>query len=220
MSGTPDSYWTIAAPSEGDFRDRGSKFIAYAYPIKHATDVAERIQELKQLHPKARHHCYAYRIGLSGNNYRANDDGEPSSSAGRPILGQIDSASVTNVVVVVVRYFGGTKLGVPGLINAYKTSAALALEAATKEERYVKDVYELRFTYQNMSTIMQAVNQLGFETLEQDFADEPHMQIAMRQKDIAAAIKKLKAKVAGVYLEEVDTLEEIEDFELIYLSTI
>src|SRR5690606_2431913 len=115
-----------------EFKDRGSKFLAYAFPINDEQELKGKLKELKALHPKAGHHCYAYRLGLDGNQYRANDDGEPSGSAGKPILGQIDSAGVTNVLVVVVRYFGGTLLGVPGLINAYKTATAEALSHVAK----------------------------------------------------------------------------------------
>src|SRR5690242_1989774 len=120
-------YRTLAANTTGEFKDRGSKFLAYAYPIQTTKDVKEHIQALKKEHPKAVHYCYAYRIGTDGKEFRANDDGEPSGSAGRPILGQIDSSGLTNVLVVVVRYFGGTLLGVPGLINAYKTATMEAL---------------------------------------------------------------------------------------------
>src|ERR1700704_2284357 len=124
----PDVYQTISQQSLAEFKDRGSRFLAYAYPVKTVDEFKEKLQLLKKEHPKAVHHCFAYRIGLDGNNFRVNDDGEPSGSAGRPILGQIDSKQLTNVLVIVVRYFGGTLLGVPGLINAYKTTAALALQ--------------------------------------------------------------------------------------------
>lgn len=121
------TYKTIAAATTADFRDRGSKFFAFAYPLQQVDEVKHLLQALKKEHPKAVHFCYAYRLDTDGIQYRANDDGEPSGSAGRPILGQIDSAGFTNVLVVVVRYFGGTLLGVPGLINAYKTATASAL---------------------------------------------------------------------------------------------
>ena len=122
------TYYTIEKPSMAEFKDRGSKFIAYAFPIADAGEFKEKLAALKKEHPKAVHHCFAYRLGLDGTNFRVSDDGEPSGTAGRPILGQIDSKQLTNVLIIVVRYFGGTLLGVPGLINAYKTAAALALE--------------------------------------------------------------------------------------------
>ncbi|MES2703936.1 MAG: YigZ family protein [Bacteroidota bacterium] len=154
-----DKYTTIAAPGTGDFRDRGSKFLAYAYPIATVADVKEKLQLLKKEHPKAVHHCYAYRIGIDGTQYRANDDGEPSGSAGKPILGQIDSMELTNVLVVVVRYFGGTLLGVPGLINAYKTATAQALELPTRTEKWIEDTYEVTFDYPAMGEVLYLLKQ-------------------------------------------------------------
>jgi uncharacterized YigZ family protein len=154
-----NKYTTIAAPSTGDFRDRGSKFLAYAYPIATAADVKEKLQLLKKEHPKAVHYCYAYRIGTDGLQYRANDDGEPSGSAGKPILGQIDSMGISNVLVVVVRYFGGTLLGVPGLINAYKTATAQALETAPKTEKWIEDVYDISFDYPTMGEVLYLLKQ-------------------------------------------------------------
>ncbi len=125
---TPDFYYTIENPSIAEFKDKGSKFIAYAFPVNEVKDFKEKLAAIKKEHPKATHHCFAYRIGTDGTTYRVSDDGEPSGSAGRPILGQLDSKQLTNVLVIVVRYFGGTLLGVPGLINAYKSSAAMALQ--------------------------------------------------------------------------------------------
>ena len=123
-----DYYNTIDSPSIAEFKERGSKFIAYAFPVQTINDFKEKLAGIKKEHPKATHHCFAYRLGLDGSVFRVSDDGEPSGSAGRPILGQIDSKQVTNVGVVVVRYFGGTLLGVPGLINAYKTATSMALQ--------------------------------------------------------------------------------------------
>ena len=145
-----NKYLTITSSTTGDFRDRGSKFLAYAYCLDSVAVVKEKVQALKKEHPKAVHHCYAYRIGTDGLQFRANDDGEPSGSAGKPILGQIDSMQLTNVLVVVVRYFGGTLLGIPGLINAYKTATALALEQAPKIEKWVEELYEIKFDYSAM----------------------------------------------------------------------
>ncbi|MDV7392848.1 YigZ family protein, partial [Arthrospira platensis SPKY1] len=124
MAALPDTYRTLSGPSTGEFRDRGSKFLAYAFPVYTDEEIGLHLEEVRKLHPKARHHCYAYRLGLDGNHFRANDDGEPSGTAGRPILGQIDSFGLCNVLLVVTRYFGGTLLGTSGLINAYKLSAA------------------------------------------------------------------------------------------------
>lgn len=145
---------TISAPAHTEFKDRGSRFIAYAFPIQSAEDFKKRLKELKEEHPKAAHHCFAYRIGTDGNNFRSSDDGEPSGSAGKPVLGQIDSKGLTDVAVVVVRYFGGTLLGVPGLINAYKTSTSLALQLTPIMEKPILVNYELQFDYTLMNDVM------------------------------------------------------------------
>src|SRR5260370_208152 len=141
----PDFYNTIEKPSVAEFKDRGSKFIAYAFPIADASQFKENLVAIKKEHPKATHHCFAYRIGLNGDNVRIRDEGEASGSAGRTILGQIDSKQVTNVLIIVVRYFGGTLLGVPGLIHAYKTAAALALQVTPVVRKPVEVKYTLQF---------------------------------------------------------------------------
>jgi len=161
-------YKTLEHPTTADFRDRGSKFHAYAYPVSSAQDVKERLQLLKKEHPKAVHHCYAYRLGTDGTQFRANDDGEPSGSAGKPILGQIDSFGLTNVLVVVVRYFGGTLLGVPGLINAYKTVTADALQVGTIPDRWIEDLVEVEFDYPSMGEVMYLLRQAEASIYTQD----------------------------------------------------
>lgn len=153
------TYTTIATDSESDFRDRGSKFFGYAFPVSSPEDAKQHLQYLKKLHPKAVHHCFAWRLGAEGDQLRANDDGEPSGSAGKPIEGQIISRGLTKVLVVVVRYFGGTLLGVPGLINAYRTAAAEALDKAGKEVRKVECRYMVQFDYTQMNDVMQVVKQ-------------------------------------------------------------
>lgn len=147
-------YNTIGQPSIAEFKDRGSRFIAYAFPIKDAEDFKTNLQHLKKEHPKAVHHCFAYRLGLDGNNFRVSDDGEPSGTAGKPILGQIDSKELTNTLVVVVRYFGGTLLGVPGLINAYKSATSMALQLTPLVAKAVEVNYMLQFDYTQMNDIM------------------------------------------------------------------
>lgn len=154
-------YNTISTPSQTEYKDRGSRFIAYAFPIQKADDFKKRLKELKEEHPKAAHHCFAYRFGTDGNNFRASDDGEPSGSAGKPVLGQIDSKGLTDVAVVVVRYFGGTLLGVPGLINAYKTSASLALQLTPIIEKPILVAYQLEFDYTLMNDVMIFVKRYG-----------------------------------------------------------
>lgn len=154
-----DYYNTIEASSIAEFRDRGSKFIAYAFPIATVNDFKERLAQVRKEHPKATHHCFAYRLGLDGTVFRVSDDGEPSGSAGRPILGQIDSKQVTNVVIIVVRYFGGSLLGVPGLINAYKTAASLALQVTAVVQQPVLVNYHIQFDYTQMNEIMRITKQ-------------------------------------------------------------
>ncbi len=161
-------YSTISAPATGDFRDRGSKFLAYAYPVSTIEAIKEKIQALKKEHPKAVHHCVAWRLGTDGTQYRANDDGEPSGSAGKPMLGQIDSLGLTNVLVVVVRYFGGTLLGVPGLINAYKTATAQALEAVPKTEKWIETMVEISFDYPVMGEVLYLLKQSEATIYRQD----------------------------------------------------
>lgn len=214
---TTDTYQTIARPAEGEFKDRGSKFLAYAFPVTTTEEVQDCLLEVRKLHPKARHHCYAYRLGRDQYNFRANDDGEPSGTAGRPILGQIDSAGVTNTLVVVVRYFGGTLLGASGLINAYKKSTAEALAAAEVTEQIVVDVYTLLFNYEHMSNVMNVVSNPPFEIIEQRFTESAELDVAIRQSLVDDALAQLKARVADVYLEEVAALEEIDGFELVLL---
>jgi len=214
-----DTYFTIQGPSVGEYKEKGSKFLAYAFPVFSEEDWQIHLEEVKKLHPKARHHCFSWRLGLDGNNFRANDDGEPSGTAGRPILGQIDSFGLTNVLVVVVRYFGGTKLGVPGLIHAYKTSTADALGNAQKIEKTLEDIFRLNFDYSLMSQVMNATKFLKLEIVKQNFDQEAYIDIAIRQSEIASCMILLKAKIAGIHPEQAETLDKIEGLEINYLST-
>ena len=163
-----DFYYTISQSSIAEFKDRGSKFIAYAYPIISVDEAKSYLQILKKEHPKAVHHCFAYRIGIDGNNFRVSDDGEPSGTAGKPILNQIDSKQLTDISVIVVRYFGGTLLGVPGLINAYKTAAALTLQMIPVVQKQVEIKYELHFDYTKMNEVMTVVKQFNCSILHQE----------------------------------------------------
>ncbi|MGN0202634.1 MAG: IMPACT family protein [Candidatus Cryptobacteroides sp.] len=175
-----DIYRSIPAPAEGLFKDNGSRFIALAFPVETEDEVKEIVASLKKEYHDARHHCYAYRIGHKGDRFRANDDGEPSSSAGRPILGQIDSRSLSDVLVVVVRYFGGIKLGIPGLIRAYKTSTADALDKAGTVEKIAGDWYEVRFGYLSMNQVMKTVKDLDLPQRAQVFGEDCSMQCRVR----------------------------------------
>jgi len=151
---TPDYYSTIEKSSTGEFKDRGSRFIAFAFPIANVNEFKEKLSDVKKQHPKATHHCFAYRLGADRNTYRVSDDGEPSGTAGRPILGQIDSNQLTDVLIIVVRYFGGTLLGVSGLINAYKTAASFALQTTQVIQKPVFTKYRLEFDYTLTNDIM------------------------------------------------------------------
>jgi uncharacterized YigZ family protein len=165
---TEDFYFTIEQPVSAEFKDRGSKFIAYAFPVETAEDFKRRLLELKKEHPKAVHHCFAYRIGTDGNNFRSSDDGEPSGTAGKPILGQLDSRGITNTAVIVVRYFGGTLLGVPGLINAYKTATALSLQVTPVIKKQVEIVYSIEFDYTRMNEVMMIIKQFNCTVLSNE----------------------------------------------------
>lgn len=168
----PDKYMSIAAPAQGLFKDNGSRFIAFAYPVESIEEVKPLVDALKKEYHDARHHCFAYRIGHQGDAFRANDDGEPSGSAGRPILGQIDSAGLSDILVVVVRYFGGIKLGIPGLIRAYKTSTADALAAATVVEKTACQHFTVEFEYLQMNSVMKVLKDMGLPQQNQVFGEK------------------------------------------------
>ena len=161
-------YRTLKLPIQAEFKDKGSRFLAFAYPVQTAEQVKKHVDDLRQEHHKARHWCYAYRLGVDGNQFRANDDGEPSGSAGRPILGQIDSFELTDILVVVVRYFGGTLLGVPGLIHAYKTSTQMALENAQIIERNIEKTVRIRCEYPYLNEAIRIAKNHQVEIIEQD----------------------------------------------------
>jgi len=200
-----DTYKTIKAPVEGLFKDRGSKFLAYAYPIEHENEVKPLVDNLKKEHFKAVHHCYAYRLGLDRTNFRVNDDGEPSGTAGKPILNTLLSHDITNILVVVVRYFGGTLLGVPGLINAYKSATAEALTVAKVIEKTVNDVYDVSFEFVQMNDVMKVVKEFGLKIRNQTYDNQCTMELEFR--------KTLTNQVIG-------KLEKIDGIEVEYLMTV
>ncbi len=164
----PDFYQTTAQKSIAEFKDKGSRFIAYSFPITTVNDFKKQLQELRKENPKAVHYCFAYRLGLDGNNFRVSDDGEPSGSAGKPILNQIDSKALTNILIVVVRYFGGTLLGVPGLVNAYKTAASLALQTVPVIQKPIELIYQLQFDYTKMNEVMMIIKQFSCTIFKQE----------------------------------------------------
>lgn len=187
-----DTYLTIEAKSEGIFRDRGSKFLGFAYPILSDQDIKNIVAELKKEHPKANHHCWAVRWSTDRSVFKLNDDGEPSGTAGRPILNTLLSKNITNVAVVVVRYFGGTLLGVPGLINAYKSATELALAEAKIIEKTVNDVYTIVFDYLQMNEVMRIVKEDNLQLLEQAFDNSCTIKVSIRKMQVEHVISKLQ----------------------------
>ena len=176
-----DTYKSIEAPSEGLFKDLGSRFIARAYPVESEAEVRDIVAAIRKESHDARHHCFAYRIGLEGEPWRAADDGEPAGSAGRPILGQIDSAGLSDILVVVIRYFGGIKLGIPGLIRAYKSSTADALAQARVVEKVAGRWYGLRFPYASLPAVMKIVKDLDLPQRGQSFLEECTLEVRVRR---------------------------------------
>jgi uncharacterized YigZ family protein len=195
-----DSYKTIARPAETTYRQLSSKFLVYAYPVESEAEIKEHLDALRKRWFDATHHCYAWRLGAKGEHFRANDDGEPSSTAGKPILGQLLSQEVTNCLVVVVRYFGGTKLGVPGLIAAYKESTAQVLAECEIVERTVDVVVEVSFSYIAMNDVMRIVKDMQPRVVDQVFDNLCTMTLSIREGDSEQLIGRLE-KVEGAIVE-------------------
>jgi len=196
-----DTYKTISEPStEALFKDRNSKFFGYAFPVTTTESVKEILATLKKNHHTARHWCYAYQIGTEQITYRANDDGEPNNSAGMPIYGQIQSFDVTNVLIVVVRYFGGVKLGVGGLINAYKTAAQMALDDAKIIEKTINKEFSLSFEYKDMNKVMRIIKEQQIQIIHQQLELSCNLTISVRKKD-AEKIFSLFEAVFGVSIK-------------------
>ena len=198
-------YYTIEKPSLAEYKDRGSKFLAYAFPIATVEDFKKRLKELKEEHPKAAHHCFAYRIGTDGTHFRSSDDGEPAGSAGKPILNQIDSKRVTDAAVVVVRYFGGTLLGVPGLIAAYKTAASFALQLTPIVQKPVLVQYALQFDYTLMNEVMTVVKRFNCAILQNEMQLFCRMVIGIPKEQLELCVEKLN-DVQGVEVTLINSL--------------
>lgn len=192
-----DTYKTIAAPAEGLFKDRGSKFIAFAYPIRTEDEIKPLLAQLRLEHPKARHFCWALRLSPDRSVFRIQDDGEPSGTAGRPILNTLLSVDVTNILIVVVRYFGGTLLGVPGLINAYKSAAVEALNLSEIIEKTVNDIYEIEFDYLMMNDVMRLLKEEQLSILSQDFDNSCTIRFEVRKASLNAVLGKME-KISGI----------------------
>ena len=186
-----DAYKSIAGPSEGLFKDNGSRFIALAYPVETEEEVREIVSGLRKEYHDARHHCYAYRLGYRRDVFRASDDGEPSGSAGRPILGQIDSLGLSDVLVVVVRYFGGIKLGIPGLIRAYKSSSADALSQAAVIEKIAARRFRLHFDYLSMNAVMKVLKDMDLPQSGQQFGEECSLEVRVRLSAVEDFLQRI-----------------------------
>lgn len=182
-----DTYHTIEIESEGCFKDKGSKFYSYAFPLENEDKVKDIITKLKKEHHSARHHCYAWRLGTEEIRYRANDDGEPSSTAGKPILGQLQSFDVTNILIVVVRYFGGTLLGVSGLINAYRNSAADALNKAEIIKKIIEIKFKISFTYNELNDVMHVLKQENYNIVSTNFMETCSLIFSVRKSEAEKA---------------------------------
>ena len=166
-----DSYYSIALASEAQFRDKGSKFLGFAFPVKTEREIKEKLSTLKKEHPSANHHCYAWRLGSDKSAFRTNDDGEPTGTAGKPIFSQIQSNDLSNILIVVVRYFGGTLLGVSGLIHAYKTCAILALSNTSIVEQFIIEEYRINFTVDDISAVMRLLKENEAKILENTYTE-------------------------------------------------
>lgn len=197
-----DYYSTIEKPSIAEFKDRGSRFIAYAFPVSDVSDFKEKLGKIKKEHPKATHHCFAYRIGPDRSVYRASDDGEPSGTAGKPILGQIDSKQLTDVLIIVVRYFGGTLLGAGGLINAYKSAASLALQVTPLVQKPVLVSYHLQFDHTLMNDIMTISKQFDCRISHKEHHLFCSLELAIPKKRLDEVLQKLEY-LRGIEMEKV-----------------
>ncbi|GAA4317088.1 YigZ family protein [Compostibacter hankyongensis] len=186
------SYLTIERNAEAEFKDRGSRFLAFAFPVSTPEAVKERLQSVRKEHPKASHHCFAYRLGTEGLLFRVSDAGEPSGTAGKPILGQIDRRGLTDVLVTVVRYFGGTLLGVPGLIQAYRSAAALALQLTPAVRKQIEETCELQFDYTTLNQVLQTVRQYRCSIQQQELQLFCSLRIGIPVNKLQDCLKDLK----------------------------
>lgn len=193
-----DTFKSISAPAEGIYKEKGSKFLAFAYPVVSEEEVKAILESVRKEYYDARHHCYAWRLGLNGDQWRYNDDGEPSSTAGRPIYGQILSRELSDVLIVVVRYFGGTKLGVPGLIRAYRTAAADALDHAAVVEKVASEGFAVTFDYAGMDRVMRVLKDMGIAPSKYTAEDVCRMEMRVRLSDVERFRQRMEDAEARV----------------------
>lgn len=209
-----DNYKTIKNSTEGEYKEKGSKFIAYAFEINSEQEFKAVLEDIKKQHFKARHHCYAYAIGPEHEKYRYNDDGEPSGTAGLPIYNQIKSLGLTNIAIIVVRYFGGTKLGVPGLIRAYKSATKEALENATVITKYINDRVSIEYDYNMTGDIMKVINNSEANIVETIFDNNPQLIVEIRSSKTNEFIKNIYASLLNRNISDIKGDEHIEGMEI------
>ncbi len=210
-----DIYKIPVGTAEGFYKEKGSKFHSYAYAVWSVEEVEEKLEEIKKLHPKARHICYAYRLRPVDQQFRVNDDGEPSGTAGKPIFNQIMSAELHVILVGVVRYFGGTKLGASGLIRAYKTAAEDAIQQLETVEKYDTLPYQINFEYGMMGDLMNVLKQLKIELMDKQFNLKPHLIVEFRKSTYLRQINKIKAHFLGRDIEDIEEDTEVEGLEFL-----
>ena len=201
---------TLEEPAYGEYKEKGSKFLAYCYPFSHEDDLQVLLSLIKSEHPKASHYCFAYKIGIDNNRFRSNDDGEPSGTAGKPILGQILSYNLTDILIVVVRYFGGTKLGASGLIHAYRQAAIDGLSNASVIEKFLTTKYVLKFTYEHMGSIMSSLKTNQINILEKSFDSQCFVKIEIRNSEATKKIILLKSHLLGISTDQVTEDTDVE----------
>lgn len=199
-----DTYKTIRSSSKGIYKDRGSRFISFAFPISDPEEVKPMVDKIRKEHHDARHHCFAYMIGQARLEWRTNDDGEPSGTAGKPILGQINSHGLTNILIVVSRYFGGTLLGVSGLINAYKSAAASAIENAEIIEQMLHEIHEITYSFENMNNVMKILKDEAIDQSDQQFGLECRIKISIRSSATENVLKRL-CRIEGLKHRYIET---------------
>lgn len=195
-----DTYLTIEKKAEAVYKDKGSKFLTFAFPVENDQQIKDALTQLKKEHPSANHHCYAYRLGADKLNFRANDDGEPSNTAGKPILGQIQSNDLTNILIVVVRYFGGTLLGVGGLISAYRNSAVEVIKQSIIIEKFIEFHYTIQFPFEHLNDVMKLLKQLDCKISTQQFDTDCEISFSIRKAKSEQCEEKLK-KINDLKLE-------------------
>lgn len=214
-----DLYYISTSKAEGLYKEKASKFYGYLFPIYSEQDVENALLELKKIHPKSRHACYAYRLSPSEQIYRANDDGEPSGTAGKPIYNQILSAELYNTLVVVVRYFGGTKLGASGLIRAYKTAAEEVCQATIRKEKYDEISCIITFDYGKMGDLLHTIKGLGIDIKQQVFEANPYIQVALRKSKYSIQIDEIKAKLLSRDIADIEDDTVIDGIQFTVKNT-